>query len=82
MNTGMGDAVDVRWKLVAALGGWAGEKLLQRYDVERRPIGWRNVNAEAANFSTMAPRLDFAAVEDDGARGHGVRPSSISSPPR
>jgi 2-polyprenyl-6-methoxyphenol hydroxylase-like FAD-dependent oxidoreductase len=29
MNTGIGDAVDIGWKLAAVLEGWGGEKLLE-----------------------------------------------------
>ena len=43
MNTGIGDAVDLGWKLAAVLSGWGGERLLSSYDSERRPIGMRNV---------------------------------------
>ena len=45
MNTGVGDAVDLSWKLAAALAGWAGPELLSSYQAERRYIGARNVNA-------------------------------------
>jgi 2-polyprenyl-6-methoxyphenol hydroxylase-like FAD-dependent oxidoreductase len=44
MNTAMGDAVDLGWKLAATLQGWAGPRLLDSYDLERRPIGERNVS--------------------------------------
>ncbi len=42
MNTGMGDAVDLGWKLAATLQGWAGFGLLASYEVERRHVGERN----------------------------------------
>ena len=42
MNTGMGDAVDLGWKLAATLRGWGGASLLTSYDQERRAIGLRN----------------------------------------
>jgi 2-polyprenyl-6-methoxyphenol hydroxylase-like FAD-dependent oxidoreductase len=45
MNSGVGDAVDLGWKLAATLQGWGGPKLLQSYEVERRQIGDRNVGA-------------------------------------
>jgi 2-polyprenyl-6-methoxyphenol hydroxylase-like FAD-dependent oxidoreductase len=43
MNTGIGDAVDLGWKLAATLAGWGGPHLLDSYDVERRAVGRRNV---------------------------------------
>jgi hypothetical protein len=45
MNTGIGDAVDLSWKLTATLRGWGGPALLASYEVERRQVGDRNVRA-------------------------------------
>ncbi|MBM3646580.1 MAG: FAD-monooxygenase [Alphaproteobacteria bacterium] len=42
MNTGIGDAVDLGWKLAATLKGFAGPALLDSYERERRPVGLRN----------------------------------------
>ena len=42
MNTGIGDAINVSWKLAAIYEGWGGASLLDTYGVERRPIGLRN----------------------------------------
>jgi 2-polyprenyl-6-methoxyphenol hydroxylase-like FAD-dependent oxidoreductase len=47
-NTGIGDAVDLGWKIAAVLAGWGSPELLASYEAERRPIAIRNVN-EAAN---------------------------------
>ena len=47
MNTGIGDAVDLGWKLAAVVQGWGGPNLLASYDAERRPIGLRNVGMTA-----------------------------------
>jgi 2-polyprenyl-6-methoxyphenol hydroxylase-like FAD-dependent oxidoreductase len=51
MNTGVGEATDLAWKLAATLQGWGGPNLLASYEAERRPIGARNVAA-----STFASR--------------------------
>jgi 2-polyprenyl-6-methoxyphenol hydroxylase-like FAD-dependent oxidoreductase len=45
MNSGVGDAFDLSWKLAAALRGWGGPNLLASYEFERRQIGDRNVGA-------------------------------------
>jgi 2-polyprenyl-6-methoxyphenol hydroxylase-like FAD-dependent oxidoreductase len=45
MNTGVGDAIDLSWKLAATLRGWGGPRLLDSYEIERRQIGDRNVGA-------------------------------------
>jgi hypothetical protein len=38
LNTGLEDAVNLGWKLAAAVEGWGGETLLDSYTQERRPI--------------------------------------------
>jgi 2-polyprenyl-6-methoxyphenol hydroxylase-like FAD-dependent oxidoreductase len=48
MNTGVGDASDLAWKLAATLAGWGGPGLLDAYETERRQIGLRNVKASGA----------------------------------
>jgi 2-polyprenyl-6-methoxyphenol hydroxylase-like FAD-dependent oxidoreductase len=45
MNTGVGDAIDLSWKIQATLEGWGGPNLLASYEIERRQIGDRNVGA-------------------------------------
>lgn len=45
MNTGVGDAIDLSWKLAGTLAGWGGPRLLDSYETERRQVGERNVGA-------------------------------------
>jgi len=45
MNSGVGDAIDLAWKLEGTLRGWGGPRLLASYEIERRQIGGRNVAA-------------------------------------
>ena len=45
MNTGVGDAFDLAWKLTGTLKGWGGPELLDSYEIERRQVGERNVGA-------------------------------------
>jgi 2-polyprenyl-6-methoxyphenol hydroxylase-like FAD-dependent oxidoreductase len=49
MNTGIGDAVDLGWKLAAVLLGFGGPRLLDSYERERRPVGLRNREASAGH---------------------------------
>jgi len=74
MNTGIGDAVDLSWKLAAVLKGWGGESLLPSYEAERRPIGVRNVQM-ATEFHLAHGEFanDLAAIEDDTAEGRVLR---------
>jgi 2-polyprenyl-6-methoxyphenol hydroxylase-like FAD-dependent oxidoreductase len=53
MNTGIGDAVDLGWKLDAAIRGWGGPALLASYEAERRPVGLRNVAEASRNLGRM-----------------------------
>src|SRR5262245_41982738 len=59
MNTGVGDAIDLSWKLAATLHGWGGPGLLVSYEIERRQIGARNVAASA--FAAQGRRAWRAA---------------------
>jgi len=54
MNTGVGDAFDLSWKLAAMLEGWGGPKLLDSYEIERRQVGERNVGA--SRYATLGYR--------------------------
>jgi 2-polyprenyl-6-methoxyphenol hydroxylase-like FAD-dependent oxidoreductase len=49
MNTGIGDACDLAWKLAAVLHGFAAPSLLDSYEIERRPVGLRNREASRAH---------------------------------
>ena len=75
MNTGVGDAIDLSWKLAATLQGWGGPGLLPSYEIERRPVGERNV--AASRFATLGRRKWRAAyrpnIRDDTADGAETR---------
>ncbi|MFM0234093.1 FAD-dependent oxidoreductase [Paraburkholderia sediminicola] len=73
MNTGLGDAVDIGWKLAAVLQGWGGPGLLDSYEIERKPVAQRNVDAAAINFGLTRPAVSYAHVEEDGPEGEVTR---------
>jgi 2-polyprenyl-6-methoxyphenol hydroxylase-like FAD-dependent oxidoreductase len=52
MNSGIGDAVDLGWKLAAVLNGWGGEALLDSYEAERRQIAFQNRAASRRHSQT------------------------------
>src|SRR5258706_704379 len=60
MNTGVGDAVDLGWKLAAAVRGWAGPRLLDSYDAERRRVAMGNVEGATRNCQLRS----FPAIPD------------------
>jgi len=43
MNTGIGDVMNLCWKIAADHQGWAGPRIFDTYEIERRPMGLRNV---------------------------------------
>ncbi|PBC51545.1 FAD-dependent oxidoreductase [Rhodococcus sp. ACPA1] len=58
MNTGILDAVNLSWKLAAAVEGWGGEALLDSYEYEQRPVAIRNVTEAGGNLKRMlGPRV-------------------------
>jgi 2-polyprenyl-6-methoxyphenol hydroxylase-like FAD-dependent oxidoreductase len=69
MNTGMGDAVDLGWKLAAVVEGWGGPALIDSYEIERRPVGIRNVAAATANFRAQTVTGTEAVCDDTPAGG-------------
>lgn len=60
MNTGLGDAVNLGWKLAAVVNGWSEEKILDTYDQERRPFGEQLVHTTDKAFTTMVSKNGVA----------------------
>ncbi|MEO8542647.1 MAG: FAD-dependent monooxygenase [Betaproteobacteria bacterium] len=73
MNTGVGDVVDLGWKLEAMLAGWGGARLLDSYELERRPVATRNVDEAASNRAEDAGLPVPADIEDDTPAGAQAR---------
>jgi 2-polyprenyl-6-methoxyphenol hydroxylase-like FAD-dependent oxidoreductase len=64
-NTGIGDAVNLGWKLAAVVNEWAPPSLLDSYELERRPVAAETVNEAVRNMASLAPEL--AAVLRPGS---------------
>jgi 2-polyprenyl-6-methoxyphenol hydroxylase-like FAD-dependent oxidoreductase len=84
MNTGVGDAVDLAWKLAATLAGWGGPRLLGAYEVERRQVGERNVGA--SRYASLGrrkwraqyrPNIRDATPEGAATRANLVRVAEV-----
>src|SRR6202044_2873576 len=73
LNTGIGDAVDLGWKLAAALAGWGGPRLLDSYEAERRPLHRRVIDEATANMATLAPELLDDGLDRTGPAGDRAR---------
>ena len=84
MNTGVGDAIDLGWKLAGTLQGWGGPGLLASYEAERHPTGTRNVGA--SRFASLGrrkwrsqwkPNIRDATPEGAAARAHLVSVANV-----
>jgi 2-polyprenyl-6-methoxyphenol hydroxylase-like FAD-dependent oxidoreductase len=73
LNTGLGDAVDLAWKLEATLAGWGGPGLLDSYESERHPVGVRNVGHAGATHETDRRQKPHPEIAADTAAGAAAR---------
>jgi len=79
MNSGVGDAFDLSWKLAATLQGWGGPNLLRSYEIERRQIGERNVGA--SRYASLGRRkwrsLYRPEIGEDTPAGRAARDNLV-----
>jgi 2-polyprenyl-6-methoxyphenol hydroxylase-like FAD-dependent oxidoreductase len=73
MNMGIGDAVDLGWKLAATLQGWGGAGLLDSYERERRPVHVRVLDESVQNYSVLSQHLVRDDLENDTEAGVSAR---------
>jgi hypothetical protein len=73
MNTGIGDVMNLGWKLAAVHQGWAGPALLDSYEIERRPMGVRNVQLGVRCTQVMDGWKLWPGFEDDTAAADEAR---------
>ena len=75
MNTGIGDAVDLGWKLAAVVEGWASRELLKTYSIERQKVGARNVDLTTQFYEGQAEFFGegLSAIEDATDEGAKLR---------
>jgi len=87
MSTGIAGAADLGWKLAAELDGWAGSRLLDTYEEERRPIAVESL--EEANLNLvrtlrreLPPDLHRDSPEGERARAEMAERLERSDVPR
>jgi 2-polyprenyl-6-methoxyphenol hydroxylase-like FAD-dependent oxidoreductase len=87
MNSGVGDAIDLSWKLAATLAGWGGPTLLDSYESERRQVGDRNVGA--SRYASLGrrkwraqyrPNIRDATPEGAATRANLIKVASVEQP--
>lgn len=64
LNLGVGDAMNLGWKLGAVVTGWAPEGLLDTYDAERRPLGAWVLDWTRAQTAVMRGDAGSAALRE------------------
>jgi 2-polyprenyl-6-methoxyphenol hydroxylase-like FAD-dependent oxidoreductase len=73
MNTGIDDSANLAWKLAALVQAWGGPRLLDSYEIERKPVGYRNTGASRKYASRMHDANVPDDVELDGPIGDAAR---------
>ena len=73
MNMGIGDAVDLGWKLAARIAGWGGSYLLATYETERRQIHERTIGEAVSNYGLTSMQLVKPGLEAEGLIGEATR---------
>jgi 2-polyprenyl-6-methoxyphenol hydroxylase-like FAD-dependent oxidoreductase len=63
LNLGLGDAMNLGWKLAATLRGDAPDGLLDSYTTERHPVGARILDWTRAQVASMRPDRQSRALQ-------------------
>ena len=63
LNLGLGDAMNLGWKLAATIRGGAPDGLLDSYTTERHPVGARILDWSRAQIAVMKPNPHSRALE-------------------
>ncbi|MYR03914.1 MULTISPECIES: FAD-dependent monooxygenase [unclassified Streptomyces] len=75
MNTGIGDADNLAWKLAAVTAGHAGDALLDTYEAERRPLARQVIDISTANAANRTGyRIDDELLLTAAYRSPAVVP--------
>lgn len=72
-NTGVGDAVNLAWKLGAVINGWAPPALLDSYEAERRPVAQATIDIATANMEALPVDLIDPALLAHGSAFEAAR---------
>jgi 2-polyprenyl-6-methoxyphenol hydroxylase-like FAD-dependent oxidoreductase len=64
LNLGLQDAMNLGWKLAAAVNGWAPADLLDTYQSERYPVGQRVMMHSMSQTALFGPGPEIAALRE------------------
>ena len=75
MNTGIGDAINLSWKINAVLSGWAPASMLDTYELERQRVAVRNSLEAAANADRIdaTMRVTPSNIDSNDEAGESAR---------
>ncbi|MGH7033300.1 MAG: FAD-dependent monooxygenase, partial [Stellaceae bacterium] len=73
LNTGMGDVDNIGWKLAALVQGWGRPGLRDSYEIERRPVGLRNINQAYTGHADNRDRPSHPDIVKDTPEGAQAR---------
>ena len=73
MNTGIGDAADLGWKLDAVLRGWANPALLDTYETERVPVCERVIEEAMKELRRLRGDIKLDDIAAPTAAGEALR---------
>jgi len=73
MNTGIGDAADLGWKLDAVIRGWADPALLDSYESERIPVCERVIEEAMKELRRLKSNIDLTHIAAPTPTGGALR---------
>jgi hypothetical protein len=73
MNTGIDDAANLSWKLAAMIQGWGGPRLLDSYELERKPVAVHNTIAAREMAKRNGSIPTSPDMEADNSEGQAAR---------
>ncbi|MGX1100221.1 FAD-dependent monooxygenase [Amorphus sp. MBR-141] len=79
MNLGIGDAVDLGWKLAARLEGWGSDALLDSYEHERKPVHEKVLETSTENVAALSDHFSGPNLADAGPEGEAARRSAAAA---
>lgn len=73
MNLGIGDGVDLGWKLSAVLKGWGTDQMLDSYQTERRQTHLAVMESATSNLGSLSQHFANPDLMSEGPEGETAR---------
>ena len=79
MNTAIADGFDLGWKLGWVINGWVGDRLLDTYESERRPVAEHNLARSIDPWGSRRSVASEVGVDLGGRLPHAWLPQTSES---